>query len=70
MLCAKLRYDRHMIVNKCLGFYDLTSNESYSFFINSSIKLNFSLRACEFKAIFIFTKSIHATFLSFSHANV
>ena len=31
--------------------------------MNSSIKLKFPSYACEFKAIFTFTKSIHAMFL-------
>ena len=39
MLCSKRDYDRDVIIIKCLGFYDLKSNERHIFFINFSIKL-------------------------------
>ena len=63
MLCAKSKYDRDMIINNCPRFYDLKSNKRYIFFTNSSIKLQFSPQECKFKAIFTFTKSVHAMFL-------
>ena len=31
MLCAKCEFDCDMIINKCLRFYDLKSNERYIF---------------------------------------
>ena len=38
----------------------LKSNKRYIFLINFSIKLQFSLQECKFKAIFTFKKSEHA----------
>ena len=38
MLCAKHEYDHDVIINKCLGFYDLKDNKRYILFMNSSIK--------------------------------
>ena len=59
MLCAKREYDCNVIINYYLGFYDLKSKKRYNFFVGSSKKLQFSSQACEFKAIFTFTKSIY-----------
>ena len=39
MLCARRKYDCDVIMNKCLGLYDLRINERYILFMNSSIKL-------------------------------
>ena len=60
MLCAKREYNHDVIINKYLRFYDLKSNRRYTFFMNSSIKLLFYLSECKIKAIFTFTKSVHA----------
>ena len=34
MLYVKREYDGIVIINKCLGFYDLNSNKRYIFFMN------------------------------------
>ena len=65
LLCAKRDYDRDMMINKCLRFYDLKSNKRYIFFMNSNIKLQFSSWECKSKAIFKLKKCVHAMFLSF-----
>ena len=39
MLCAKREYNRDMIIDKCLEFYDLKSNKRYIFFMNFNMKL-------------------------------
>ena len=39
MTCVKRKYDHDVIINKCLGFYDLKSNKKYIFFMDSSIKI-------------------------------
>ena len=41
MLCKKHKYNDNcdVIINKCLGFYDLKGNRRYIFFMKPSIKL-------------------------------
>ena len=39
MFCVKHEYDRNVIINKSLGFYDLKSNKRYIFLMNFSMKL-------------------------------
>ena len=39
MLYEQRKYNLNVIINKCLGFYDLKSNKRYIFFMKFSIKL-------------------------------
>ena len=57
LLFAKHKYNCYRIIKKCLGFYNLKSNERYTFFMNSIRKLYFFLS--ESRAIFTFIKSIY-----------
>ena len=62
MLCLKCEYNHDMIISVLVKEFKRARKNTY-FSMNYSIKLLFSLQACEFKATFTLPKSIYKMFL-------
>ena len=57
MLYAKRKYDRNLIINKCLRFYDLKSNKRYILLwtLVKNLQIKQALTKCEGKFEFFFS---------------